>query len=274
MTISKLNTEKNIYDNFPHRVKLNNNKNKLLISKQDIWEKYFAPYEVSRFMRANCFNYAIKQIPLDNLKGKIILDYACGTGWVGVFLALHGAYVYGFDISSKSVELAKERAKINGVEENATFQVMSASNLEFYESDMFDYCIGIGALHHVIKYPNIGKELSRVMKRNSISVFAENLGENQIINLIHWLIWKNKGIQDVEHMLSYREYREVGKYFTSYTIKEISLLFSVKRLFGHITKSNVAFSILKKIEKLDEKLLVRFPILKKYCSEAVAIFQK
>lgn len=77
--------------------------------------------------------------------GKRVLDVGCGTGEFATALALHGARVVGFDLSSASIKKARAFAKRQG-----------AKNIEFFQADLFDFSplvrfdlvFSLGVLHH------------------------------------------------------------------------------------------------------------------------------
>jgi 2-polyprenyl-3-methyl-5-hydroxy-6-metoxy-1,4-benzoquinol methylase len=52
---------------------------------------------------------------LGDLQGKRVLDIGCGEGGNSALFAKLGAHVVGVDISPRAIELAKERARVNGV---------------------------------------------------------------------------------------------------------------------------------------------------------------
>ena len=71
---------------------------------------------------------------LTDVNNKVILDYCCGVGLFSILPAIRGGFVYGIDISDKSIEVAKTRAEFFGVYERTEFKVMDAENLEFADS--------------------------------------------------------------------------------------------------------------------------------------------
>jgi 2-polyprenyl-3-methyl-5-hydroxy-6-metoxy-1,4-benzoquinol methylase len=86
---------------------------------------------------------------LGNLDGLRILDIGCGDGRATVLLALLGAQVTGIDISPDAIEVAKERATINGVAERCAF-ICSPLEIADIAPGTFDVIWCDAFLHHVI----------------------------------------------------------------------------------------------------------------------------
>jgi len=80
----------------------------------------------------------------ENLKGMNVLDAGCGTGEKAAYCALHGAKVDAFDISGKSIEIAKRNARKIGVEVN--YQVDAFETVKLTKK--YDLILCIGTLHH------------------------------------------------------------------------------------------------------------------------------
>lgn len=123
--------------------------------------------------RGLLFNKAVDELLKYNIKDKRILDYCCGRGDLGIFLAQKGANVCGFDFLEKAIEIAKFKAEINKL--NVKFEKMDAENL-LYANDYFDLIIGFEALHHVILYPKVVSELKRIVREGGKIIFAEPWG--------------------------------------------------------------------------------------------------
>ncbi len=224
--------------------------------------------------RAELWARALDVLGLDTIPGKTILDYACGVGRFGVFLALKGAArVEGFDISAESVKIATLRAQINRVEDRANFTVMSADKLE-YESETFDIVFGTAALHHTHKYPNVEKELHRVLKNGGRAIFAESLGCNPLFEgLRAFLRWKSKKGEAGETNLRYCDIFRVGAPFSETKIYELTLVFALKRVFqGHYGNAPTR-AVLRLAKKVDGYLLT-IPSLRRYCGEVVIEYIK
>jgi 2-polyprenyl-3-methyl-5-hydroxy-6-metoxy-1,4-benzoquinol methylase len=207
---------------------------------------------------------------LGDVRGKTILDYGCGSGWLSSYFAMKGATVLGFDISGKLVELAAKRAEANGVSERAAFKKMIAEKLE-YKDETFDFIIGISILHH-ISLEEGSRELFRVLKPGGKALFIEPLGESKFFDYIrnHLFRLHHGEIRkvDAEHPLTYSNIEEFGKKFTSTTYKEFQLFEMIARVTGDRLTELFGF------QKLDNALLERFPQLRKHSRLVVITYQK
>lgn len=116
---------------------------------------------------------------IGDVRGKRVLDYACGFGMLGVYLSSSGADVCGFDLSSSAVEVAKEAALKYGLP--AKFEQMDATDLT-YPNGHFDLVVGFGVIHHVVKYPGAAGQLLRVLRPSGKAAFHETLWDNPVFN--------------------------------------------------------------------------------------------
>lgn len=151
--------------------------------------------------------HALKEI--GDVCSKKVLDCGIGIGKSSVFLAQKGAEVFGFDISSQMVRVAKNRAKRVNV-----FR-MRTECLGF-KDEQFDAVFGIHILHHT----NIKKSISeiyRVLKKGGKGVFVENFGFNPIVNFSRTHIVGKFGIPRhgtlEEHPLVSKDMRIINSYF-------------------------------------------------------------
>ncbi|WP_158550094.1 class I SAM-dependent methyltransferase [Runella aurantiaca] len=97
---------------------------------------------------------------IPEMQGKHILDAACGPGKYAEIFLENGAFVTGFDISPRMVELAIERNKGNG-----TFFVHDLSTpLPQLKDASFDLIVCALALHYLEDWTPTLKEFFRVLK--------------------------------------------------------------------------------------------------------------
>lgn len=110
------------------------------------------------------------------LAGKRILEVGANSGSLAVWLAMQGATVVGIDVSGGILDVARERARRNGVAEATTFV---HSPIETFDPraaglahDTYDAIIGNNVVHHFdrdLALRNIG----RLLAPGAIAVFCE-----------------------------------------------------------------------------------------------------
>lgn len=217
--------------------------------------------------------YDINRLALDVLggvAGKTILDYGCGDGRFGVWFARLGArQVKGFDLSAKAIDLARERARRNGVAEIAEFQQMSAHALE-YADETFDLVFGNLIMHHipVERLEDCGRQVHRVLKQNGKAVFVEPLGENPLLEFIRTHPFYDKWYASPdERTLKYRDIYAFGNHFRRVRCYERHLLFMAKRVVRNPR-------ILGALKTIDAALLRVAPPLKRFCGEVVVEYSR
>jgi len=221
---------------------------------------------------------------LGNLKGKRILDMACGVGEAAVYFALKGADVAAMDISQGMVSLAEQLAGKYGVKVVA--KKMRAEALE-YEDDSFDIIYGYGALHH-IDLEHASSEIYRVLKKGGVAVFSEPLAYNPMLWVYRLLAKETR--TETEKPFRFRDLRRYFKKFSRAEHREFWLIallvyldfFFIKRY--HPSKVRYWRQILVEGEKyrrligvlkrIDSFLLRFVPPLRYLSSTSVIILKK
>lgn len=66
-----------------------------------------------------------------SVPAKKILDLYCGLGFFGIAAAKHGVEVYGHELDAPAIELAKQNAKMNGVEDRCSFGAGPVEDLDW-----------------------------------------------------------------------------------------------------------------------------------------------
>jgi len=161
---------------------------------------------------------------LGEVRGQRILDYGCGSGNLGIYLALQGAQVSGFDLSPEGIKIAQRGAEQYGL--NAKFEVMDAESLS-YPDQSFDLVAGFGVLHHVIKYPGAGAQLFRVMRPGARALFHETLWDNPVINLARRFTMTDQDAGDAH--LTASSLRDFARGFSTVKLHRRHLLYMLKR---------------------------------------------
>jgi 2-polyprenyl-3-methyl-5-hydroxy-6-metoxy-1,4-benzoquinol methylase len=101
------------------------------------------------------YSFLFKPLGLDSkslrqeLQGKRMAEIGCGGGQISLFMSQYFMDVTGFDISPKSLELARKTALDRGVK-NVEFLERDLFDGEFLKEfgSRFDYVLCYGVLHH------------------------------------------------------------------------------------------------------------------------------
>lgn len=198
---------------------------------------------------------------LGDLKGKRILEYGCGLGEVTSLLAKTTGNVVAFDLSKKSVEVARSRGSRNKVEDFITVVVAAGERLP-YADESFDVVFGKAILHHVD--PDLGcLDLFRVLRKGGKGVFVEPLGMNPFLRFARaYLPYPNKNPRGADRPLDYKDIQKWGCRFKNFYYREIQLLSMLERAFGFGKRFHF-------LRRLDEQLLEHWSYLRRYCRYVV-----
>src|ERR1700730_2095331 len=78
-------------------------------------------------------------------RGKRVLEIGCGLGTDTINFARHGAFITAVDLSEKSIEIARHRAEIFGVQDHIRFIRANAEELDsFVPVESYDLVYSFG----------------------------------------------------------------------------------------------------------------------------------
>jgi ubiquinone/menaquinone biosynthesis C-methylase UbiE len=121
------------------------------------------------FYREEMNNPALFKL-VGNIKGKKILDLACGEGSNTRILARKGAKVVGVDFSERLIEFARQREKKEKL--GIKYYILDAADLKEFPSSHFDIVTCFMALMDIEDYQNAIHEAARVLKKNGRFIFS------------------------------------------------------------------------------------------------------
>jgi len=107
--------------------------------------------------------------------GDKVLDFGCGTGWTSIMLARMGADVMGMDIAPAALDIARESAArelLEDTRERLAFAVYSGNRLEISDGEV-DFVVVFDAFHHFPNPMEILREFHRVLPPHGRFGFAE-----------------------------------------------------------------------------------------------------
>ncbi|MBA4319680.1 MAG: class I SAM-dependent methyltransferase [Flavobacterium sp.] len=112
--------------------------------------KYFVEPHIPRFAE------------FEKWRGKKVLEIGCGIGTDTINFARSGAQVTATDISEKSLDLMRQRARVFGLEDKIKFYCGNAEKLsEFVPVEPYDLIYSFGVIHHT---PNPGRVIEEIRK--------------------------------------------------------------------------------------------------------------
>ena len=148
------------------------------------------------------------------MRGKVVLDFGCGSGENSLVLARRGARVIGFDISESLLRLAERRMALNGMQGQATFLAASAHELPI-ASGSIDVVVGIAILHH-LDLAIVSRETRRVLAPGGRAIFQEPVRNSRMLRALRALIpYRHSDVSPYERPLTDGELQAFGSAFRS-----------------------------------------------------------
>lgn len=121
--------------------------------------EYFDAIETNRYGIES--PWMKRLIGFDRNEGKRLLEVGFGTGTDLLQFARGGAHVTGIDLTPRSIEIARRRFEVYGL--NGQFAIGDGESLSFPESS-FDVVYSFGVLHHTPDTARAVQEIHRVLK--------------------------------------------------------------------------------------------------------------
>jgi len=235
-------------------------------NSEEKWEGDFEGFN-SKILASYRFCYVWLK---NNCSGKKVLDYGCGNGIHSVFLAKCGAQVVGIDLAEKQIEIARDRVKLEGLEEKTSFLIRDCEKTEFPDNS-FDIVFD-GGTFSSLDIKKVLPEIARILKKNGILIGIETLGHNPIANLkrkLNKISGKRTGWA-AEHILRLDDLETAKNYFNKI---EVHFFHPISFLALPFLGLPLGKFLLKLGEQLD-KILLLFPFLRKLSFKAVFIFSE
>jgi 2-polyprenyl-3-methyl-5-hydroxy-6-metoxy-1,4-benzoquinol methylase len=196
---------------------------------------------------------------LGDLHGKTVLDLGCGEGENSVLLARLGASVTGLDISPKSIDVARLRARLSGVEDFTEFICAPAETANLPEAH-FDVIWGDNILHHVL--PVLEETMAAVIraaKPGAQIVFMEPTNLNATLRRIRFLVPVHTEVTPGERPLERRDLDVFERYVTEPKRRHFTFLGRLTRfLLKELSYENASFArrhLVRALHALDFAIL-------------------
>ena len=126
--------------------------------------KYFVESHIPRFA------------DFERWRGKRVLEIGCGIGTDTINFARHGARVTAVDLTEKSLEVARQRAKVFGFEDRIQFIQANAEELSSsLPPEPYDLVYSFGVIHHTPHPERVLEQIRKYVKPGtSVRVMVYN----------------------------------------------------------------------------------------------------
>jgi ubiquinone/menaquinone biosynthesis C-methylase UbiE len=101
-------------------------------------------------------------------KGKRVLEIGCGLGTDTINFARAGAHVTAVDLTERSLDLARQRAEVFGLQDRVRFYQANAEELSsVVPVEPYDLVYSFGVIHHTPHPENVLRQVRRYMHAES-----------------------------------------------------------------------------------------------------------
>lgn len=202
---------------------------------------------------------------LGSLRGKRILEIACGNGIDACLAAQYGAEVYAYDVSPAAIDLVRKRAEANGLSNRIHLQTCGEIDLAF-EGEKFDIVMGFTALHH-LALDGLAQRIRERLKPGGMAVFAEPVVNSKALAFVRKRIpYRPVDITEDELPLNDCAIAELARPFGRIRRREFECISRIYPLFVRYRK------LVRAVHRIDSWLM-RIKPLRRFASVVVFALQ-
>lgn len=202
-----------------------------------------------------------------DLRGSIVLDYGCGDGGFSVQLSMQGAMVYGIDVSSGVLAMA--RRSVPASVPCPHFLVSDGQRTPFPDQ-FFDYVFGNGILHHLDPQAAV-IEIKRVLKPNGKAFFMEPLDSHPFVTLARRLTPSARTVD--ERPLSFLDIGRMSRSFSLVSHTE-HFLFALAAAPAHLLGRRISRTLIRSLDAFDQVTFRLIPATRRYAWLTMIEMQK
>lgn len=155
-------------------------------------------------------------------------DFGCGSGEMACRLGLLGYRVTGIDVSPDLIEVARERARLEGVEDRVTFVVADAATAPITDG-AFDAVLAMSVVHHMPAEDALNA-LERLLRPGGRIAFLEPVAYSKTLQWLRNRTPLEKDVSPDERQLCADEIRLIGKRFIIEEQRHFLMLARLRRL--------------------------------------------
>jgi len=209
---------------------------------------------------------------LKDIRDADVLDFGCGDGALSVILARLGARVTAVDISPELIDVARQRAEVNGVADRIHFMERDITAAPL-PANQFDFAVCNLVLHHV-DLRSVVPQIVASLKPEGTAVVVEPIAFSPWLQRVRDRVPIDKRASPGERPLNEEEVNFVVNELVGAERTYFNLLGRLRRLFPNRHETDTGHPVTRAclflLYSLDRLLLTVFPGLQKF-SGSVAI---
>lgn len=159
---------------------------------------------------------------------KHICDFGCGSGEMACRLGRLGYRVTGLDVSPELIEVARERAVMEGVSDRVDFIVADGASVNLTDG-AFDAVLAMSVVHHM-PIDDALNALERLLSPGGRVAFLEPVAYSKTLQWLRDRSAVEKDVSPDERQLSADEVRYIGQRFHIEQQRHFYLLMRLRRL--------------------------------------------
>ena len=196
------------------------------------------------------------------LQGKDVLEIAAGNGIDASICAHNGATVHAYDLSEKSIDMVRRRARANGVADRVHTQVTGDFE-DAFAGKSFDAILGYAALHHLPDLDTLNQRVHARLNPGGVAVFAEPVVNSKMLDRLRGLVpYSIHEMTEDEQPMDDRGIADFAWPFDRVVRRDFQLTSRLWPIFPNNWPLAVA------LHKLDSGLL-RLPFMRRFATVAV-----
>lgn len=204
---------------------------------------------------------------------KEVLDFGCGTGEITTQLARFGARLTAIDISPDLINIARQRAEVDGVTDRVQFLVGDLRQM-VAPKKKFDFLISYAVLHHVDIHSVFPALIDR-LKPDGTAVVVEPIALSPLLQRFRNFLPIEKDASPGERQLNWDDLRFITEPLSDVRIAYFNLLGRLARLFPNANKIDKGYPFTKAalvtLNALDRLMLNLLPSLSRFAGTIVIV---
>lgn len=134
---------------------------------------------------------------LGDIKGKRVLDLACGNGIISSFIKKQGAIVSGVDKGGDLIKIAKDKFK------DIDFYVGDAEKLsETFKGVKFDTVVCVLAIQNIKSLDNVFSSVDNVLEKGGRFIFVLNHPAFRVPKKSNWVFHSNYNAREIKEYMT------------------------------------------------------------------------